>query len=125
VKGDILRVVQRFAHAFVLGLALACSPAPQASAIPTGTGWWCPEPEPNMALDDTGGWCARSQELCKAELTRELPCVQRDAAHCFTFVAYSGGQPDSICLATYEQCHATRVHGRDYGTSVSTCVETP
>jgi hypothetical protein len=113
----------RIAGAFAIGLG--CASAPQASAIPAGTGWWCPEPTPDMALDDTGGWCARSEAGCKAELTRELPCIAREQAHCFTFVAYAGGEPDSICVATQEQCHATRVHGRDYGSQLSTCVETP
>lgn len=102
---------------------------PEASAIPTGRGWWCyllAESSP-----DAGSRCVRPRAACERDRVRDAQpavntgeCVSRRSAWCFTAVEQGASQATANCAQTRAACLMAITNARAFhGTRISECAE--
>lgn len=103
---------------------------PEASAIPTGRGWWCyllVESAP-----DGGSRCLRTRPTCQRISLRDAEpnqgageCLSRRVAWCFTAVEPGAATPTANCAKTRADCLMSSGNAqREHNTRISDCAET-
>ncbi len=103
-------------------------PAPVASAIEPGTGWFCFHAGPLADLGSRSG-CTRTKKACdelRAAIAKEGPspnaCKPQLKGVCLTYRPNTDGPVKSECRETLDQCTAAaEQHKKSDHTAVSAC----